>query len=250
MYSKTLAVVPGRQSLGISGDLGRLSVSGDRDVRVLDTRKGAVIADIPRHEEQLSAMLLSRDGAWVVTGTSEGRAEGAARIWDVGSARLVATLAGHGKGVTALALSDDGKRLATGPWTASCGSGTRSGARTAGPAAEPASRSSLSRTGAPRLGGAGQGAWQSGCRGEARFVERQRPVMGMTFSPDGRRSSGHRGTAPGCGDGRGAEGARGFEQMVWNGLLAGRAHARGAGLRRRGAAVDVPEASVRDLQSP
>ena len=65
------------------------------------------------HRGPITALALSPDGRWLVTGS----ADATARVWDLTAANPAATaieLRGHGGPITALALSPDGRRLVTG----------------------------------------------------------------------------------------------------------------------------------------
>src|SRR5439155_21737032 len=81
----------------------------------------------PGYFEQVNSVALSKDGALLATGSSDGRyavrvleagakglAPGAVRLWDARTGRLLRRLGDPAEQVMAVALSPDGRRVASG----------------------------------------------------------------------------------------------------------------------------------------
>lgn len=83
---------------------------GDRSARVWDAVSGALIAELPDHPIEVSALALSADGETVVTGSRDQHV----RVWDASTGQLRTLLVGHGRGVDSVALDAAGTLIASG----------------------------------------------------------------------------------------------------------------------------------------
>ena len=86
---------------------GRIAAVIADTVRILDTRTGGESLRV-HHDDEITALAVSPDGRWIVTGCSEGTA----RVIDIQTGSELARLH-HDDGVTAVAVDDSGSWVAT-----------------------------------------------------------------------------------------------------------------------------------------
>jgi eukaryotic-like serine/threonine-protein kinase len=90
---------------------GRRLVTGwdfpDNAVRLWDLASGELLAVMSGHENRISSVAISPDGARIVSASQDQTA----RIWDAGTGRLIAILRGHKSHVIEAIFSPDGRRV-------------------------------------------------------------------------------------------------------------------------------------------
>jgi RNA polymerase sigma factor (sigma-70 family) len=144
-------------ALAWSGDGTRLAWADGEVVKIRDMRSGKVESCTARACQGFLAVTLSADGKWLAASSKDRRM----RLWDVSTGKVFHTFEGHAVPPHCLALSPDGKLLAS-------GSGDRSGG-------EDIELDGL------RL-------WDTSTGKElAKLGRYAEGVMGLCFSPDGKR---------------------------------------------------------------
>jgi RNA polymerase sigma factor (sigma-70 family) len=143
-------------ALAWSGDGTRLAWADGEVVRIRDMRSGKVESYTARASQPFLAVALSADGKRLAVSSKDRTV----RLWDVASGKVLRTFEGHAVAPHCLAFSPDGKLLAT-------GSGDRSGG-------EDTELDGL------RL-------WDTEGKELAKLGRYAEGVMGLCFSPDGKR---------------------------------------------------------------
>ena len=90
---------------------GRTLVSGDGDgvVKIWDVPTGTERAELPKYEEEITALTVSSDGQILAVASGPN-----VELWDVTKATLIAKAPPHAGKVKCLAFSPDGTLLASG----------------------------------------------------------------------------------------------------------------------------------------
>ncbi len=194
----------GPSVLGFSPD-GRHLAAGEIDgaVHLWDVAGGREVAALRGGQASFLAIALSPDGrllAIAAARQSSATASAEIKVWDLASRRELATFAGPG-GIAELAISPDGRRIAsTGPHLPATLWDLRSGRELLNlpidgrtglneRASGPDSRIAFSPDGA-RLALVGFGGlmiWDAAAGPEVLTLHTGREVMGLDYSPDGRR---------------------------------------------------------------
>src|SRR5262249_3557444 len=88
----------------------RLATAGyDQQIRIWDTRTGALLQPLLGHEGEVWALAYRPEGRLLVSAGEDHTL----RVWDVDGRRLVRILKGHAGSVRAVAIRPDGQRLAS-----------------------------------------------------------------------------------------------------------------------------------------
>lgn len=111
-------VTPRRQAnvIRFSAD-GNLLAAGfsDNTVRIWSLKEGKLLRTFIGHQNSVTALAISPDGAWLVSGESDlpysKASDFSLRVWSIPNAELVATLAGHTDNILDLDFSPDGKTI-------------------------------------------------------------------------------------------------------------------------------------------
>ena len=98
------------RALAYSPDGTRIVASADRDIRLWDANRHAVILTMTGHDANIKALAVSRDDRWIASGSDDGTV----RMWTASTGQAVATLRGHDAAVLAVAFSPDSTRLISG----------------------------------------------------------------------------------------------------------------------------------------
>jgi WD40 repeat protein len=144
-------------ALAWSTDGTRLAWAEGLAVKIRDMRSGKVDSVTAEGSQAMLAVALSADGKWLAA-SSQDRA---VRLWDVASGKVLRTFTGHAKAPHCVAFSPDGKLLATGSGDPVYGEGRElDGVR----------------------------LWDTATGKElAKLGRYSEGVMGLAFSPDGKR---------------------------------------------------------------
>jgi hypothetical protein len=94
-----LAFAPGAKTL---------AVGGYKEVRLLDTATGKVLATLSGHAGEVRAVAFSPDGKWLAAAGGLPARSGEIKVWDAESHELLRTLVGHKDCIYSVAVSPDG----------------------------------------------------------------------------------------------------------------------------------------------
>ncbi len=108
-----VAVKPQIFALDYRPDGKLIAVGGYKEVRLLDSAKGKVMATLPGHAETVRAVAFSKDGKLLAAAGGLPARKGEVKIWDVDQRTVVKTINGHSDCIYAVAFSPDGKSIAT-----------------------------------------------------------------------------------------------------------------------------------------
>jgi len=98
------------RALAYSPDGTRIIGTADRDIRLWDGDRHAVILTMTGHDADVNALSVSGDGRRIASGSDDGTV----RLWNASSGQAIATLRGHDAAVFAVAFSPDSSRLISG----------------------------------------------------------------------------------------------------------------------------------------
>ena len=82
----------------------------DGTARIADASTGWIQHTLEEHTRPITAVAVSPDGQWIVTGSDDQTA----RIWDTSTGRQIGILEAHTAGITSVAISRDGRWIVTG----------------------------------------------------------------------------------------------------------------------------------------
>ena len=177
-------------AVAVSPD-GTLLASGsfDRVVRLWDSRRGSLVAELTGHQLPVTSLAFSPDGARLASAS----ADRTARVWEVATGRELARCEGHGERVDSIAWSGDGSMLMTAAddrtirfWNAGTGR-ERDDWRITSPALRGASWSPDGALVAAACDDSTVRVWPVGREGPMRTLDGHRAtVVAVAFSPDGR----------------------------------------------------------------
>lgn len=90
-----------------------LAVGGYKEVRLMDSASGRIVATLSGHADEVRALAFSADGKWLVAAGGLPARSGEIKIWDIENHQLLRTLAGHKDCIYSVAVSPDGKLIAS-----------------------------------------------------------------------------------------------------------------------------------------
>jgi dipeptidyl aminopeptidase/acylaminoacyl peptidase len=103
-------------SVRFSPDGKLLAVGGYREVRLLDSDTGKVLATLSGHADYVRSIAFSPDGKLLAAAGGPPQRFGEINIWDVQSHQLLKTMQGHNDCIYSIAWSPDGKLIASGSY--------------------------------------------------------------------------------------------------------------------------------------
>ncbi len=103
-------------SVKFSPDGKLLAVGGYKEVRLLDSATGKVIATLSGHADYVRSIAFSPDGTMLAAGGGPPQRWGEIKIWNVQTHQLVKTMQGHKDCIYSVAWSPDGKLIASGSY--------------------------------------------------------------------------------------------------------------------------------------
>jgi WD40 repeat protein len=103
-------------SVKFSPDGKLLAVGGYREVRLLDSGTGKVLATLSGHADYVRSIEFSPDGKMLAAGGGPPQRWGEIKVWDVQSHQLLKTMQGHSDCIYSIAWSPDGKLIASGSY--------------------------------------------------------------------------------------------------------------------------------------
>ena len=103
-------------SVKFSPDGKLIAVGGYREVRLLDSGSGKVLATLSGHTDYVRSIAFSPDGKMLAAGGGPPQRWGEIKIWDVQSHQLLKTMQGHNDCIYSIAWSPDGKLIASGSY--------------------------------------------------------------------------------------------------------------------------------------
>ena len=111
-----VAVVSAITSLKFSPSGKLLAVGGYKDVQLIDSASGSVIATLDGHADYVRSIAFSPDGKLLAAAGGSPQQFGEIKIWNVDTHRLVNTMQGHKDCIYSVAWSPDGKLIASGSY--------------------------------------------------------------------------------------------------------------------------------------
>ena len=103
-------------SLKFSPDGKILAVGGYRDVRLIESASGKVLATLSGHTDYVRSIAFSPDGTRIAAAGGAPQLFGEIRIWDLQSHQLLKSMQGHKDCIYSIAWSPDGKMIASGSY--------------------------------------------------------------------------------------------------------------------------------------
>ena len=106
-------VLPLISALAYRPDGKMLALGTFKEVRLVDTETGKVVATLPGEAEDVRAVAFSPDGKLLAAAGGLPARRGEVKIWDVEKRALLQTIAGHADCIYAVEFAPDGKSVAT-----------------------------------------------------------------------------------------------------------------------------------------